>query len=231
MFKKTELNYPQSEFDLLFEYAKNLFNNNLAFAITSQIGQPFMALTMCYSKLIPLLSGEPHEKYELDSDRFNSLDSSNIHLTDNEKIVQELWLDLKVNVLQKAEPHNTSTLQALKHQFIKLADSFRSDLEKQLNRLLMKEHARFYKKDVFFGQTNIYSNEKTIHLITHAINDDCQTRQACINLGWMNKELKLTLAFQAIIKYTLLERDLLLNNENIFEPTPSPHVKNEPKSM
>jgi len=102
-------------------------------------------------------------------------------------------------------------------------------VENQLKSLFLTEHSRLYKKcALFFKQTSVDSNVKFIDLIKHALKDDSRTREIFINLGWMNKEHKLTTSFRCIIEDSLLEKNLLMdrNKEDVYE-TSSQTLKND----
>jgi hypothetical protein len=210
-----------TKFETSFHFAKNLYNNALAFIISYEAGRRYMAETMLYSEFIPVLDTLSTIDYTLNLERFDMSsphDSDSSRLSLHELSLKLLWIELRVNYIKRARSDDPSKLRELQEKFIEHTELMPSIIGRHLHRIFYNEYMRLYNNTLFFKKSTISNNTPFLELINHAIWHDSRARQAFINLGWLNKELKLTTTFRSIVNGTSLSRDILsVHGNTIFE--------------
>jgi len=116
-------------FDEAFYFAKERYEKHLEATLQTPLGISLIANLFCTVKLLPELNCPNAEKYQLDLGVFNQKPwEIKKYPCENADLLMNQFNDLRLNVLQRAMPHNPSKLHKIQKQYVDLANDYRESI-------------------------------------------------------------------------------------------------------
>lgn len=124
-------------FEEAFSYAKDLFEHHLGETLQTKHGSSLMANFLCTAKLMPaLMQPQLAEKYDINLGIFDKHPwevKDREYPCTNARNMHTQFDGLRLNVLQRARPHNPNKLRQIQDQLVCMVAAHKADLQKHAN--------------------------------------------------------------------------------------------------